>query len=448
MWGGGGHDEARSVAVSRDGYVYVTGSTRSFSAEDDLLLMKFDWRGLLVWNRTLDDGTQYGFESTDRGNHVVLSDDGYIYVIGEVACGKVSESHRIAPGILLAKYDSSGNLVWFISPPYVHDRFYWVTHGEQWLSGAVDENGDIYIAGGLEMGEYWQTGHGLVDVDALLVKCSSDGEILWRRNWGTSLYDPYGLGWTATPVLDLATSVAISADSYVYVAGYLGRFLNDKPDLNAFLAKYDMSGEQIWNRTYGGTLDDVAYAVCTADGATYVAGSTSSYGAGSQDTFLLKYDTDGNQVWNRTWGGPESETVNSLSISMKNELYLCGEASSFSTDGSAGTPRAFINEYDTSGNMIMSGIWGGGSRGQSAESVAISDSGDVYFTGTVFGTEDGDSDVFLVKNLNGVQYLTYQFQAAEYVLLAIAVDVAAVFVFCIFLLTSQRARKPIKRRQG
>jgi hypothetical protein len=133
---------------------------------------------------------------------------------------------------------------------------------------------------------------------------------------------------------------------------------------------------------------------------------------------------------------------------MKNELYLCGEASSFSTDGSAGTPRAFINEYDTSGNMIMSGIWGGGSRGQSAESVAISDSGDVYFTGTVFGTEDGDSDVFLVKNLNGVQYLTYQFQAAEYVLLAIAVDVAAVFVFCIFLLTSQRARKPIKRRQG
>ena len=87
---------------------------------------------------------------------------------------------------------------------------------------------------------------------------------------------------------------------------------------DAWLIKTDADGNRVWDKTFGGAKDDTAHAVQqTRDGGFIIAGSKGS-GAGNgdiswqiqtegnidfADTWLIKTDTDGNKVWERTFGG-------------------------------------------------------------------------------------------------------------------------------------------------
>jgi hypothetical protein len=66
--------------------------------------------------------------------------------------------------------------------------------------------------------------------------------------------------------------------------------------------------QQQWSKTFGGTGSDIAYSVKqTTDGGYILAGLTSSFGAGSDDLWLVKTDPNGNKQWNKTFGGPAND---------------------------------------------------------------------------------------------------------------------------------------------
>ena len=69
-------------------------------------------------------------------------------------------------------------------------------------------------------------------------------------------------------------------------------------------ASASVAPEEEWNRTFGGFSDDYAYPVqLTLEGGYVIAGHTNSYGAGGYDAWLVKTDSDGYEVWNKTFGG-------------------------------------------------------------------------------------------------------------------------------------------------
>ncbi len=122
-----------------------------------------------------------------------------------------------------------------------------------------------------------------LEIDALLIKTDSEGNQLWNKTYGET-------------IVDLAYSVVqTSPDGGYAIAGYKAE--------GAWLIKTDADGNHMWNQTYGESGGEFGYsAIQTSDGGYAIAGSTWIYGAGSQDFWLIKTDADGNHMWNQTYG--------------------------------------------------------------------------------------------------------------------------------------------------
>lgn len=98
---------------------------------------------------------------------------------------------------------------------------------------------------------------------------------------------------------DEAYAVQQTSDGGYIIVGYT---MHSPGNDDALLIKTDASGNQQWSKTYGGNGVDAAYSVQqTSDGGYILAGSTSSFGAGSTDFWLIKTDANGNQQWSRTF---------------------------------------------------------------------------------------------------------------------------------------------------
>jgi hypothetical protein len=139
---------------------------------------------------------------------------------------------------------------------------------------------------------------------------------IWNRTWGGSSYD-------------YAYSITIDG-SYIYVAGYTHSF--GAGIVDAVILKYDLDGNLIWNKTWGGSIDDYVYSI-TVDGSyIYVAGYTYSFGAGRGDAVILKYDLNGNLIWYKTWGGSDLDWAYSIAVD-GSYIYAAGWTNSFGAGG-------------------------------------------------------------------------------------------------------------------
>ncbi|MHA1269337.1 MAG: hypothetical protein ACTSPY_06070 [Candidatus Helarchaeota archaeon] len=355
-WGGSTTDRGRGVGVDGNNNVYFTGDTDSFGAGKlDTFLTMYNSTGYQMWNIT------WGGSNDDYGYRVAVDGLNSIYV-----CGFTSSFGVGLFDTFIIKYEVC------YYPFYTYSSEYQFWGGPSRESGhgiEVDGNNNIYITGET-------ISYGMGQADAFLVKYDSKSNLLWNVTWGGTLFD-------------FSLDVAVDRNNYIYICGVIRIF---GPNPAAFLAKYNSSGHEIWNKTWGGIIYDSSRCVeVDWNNNVYICGTTRSYGAGSSDAFIVKYDSFGNQIWNRTWGGNSSDYGNAIIIDGQNNVILCGETSSFGT----GSSDAFIVKYDSLGNQIYNRTWGGaGSEGSNAISIDVNNN--IYLCGNTnsFG---GLIDVFLVK---------------------------------------------------
>ena len=109
-----------------------------------------------------------------------------------------------------------------------------------------------------------------------------------------------------------------------------------------------------WSHTFGGLLEDVGLHVQqTTDGGYIIAGLTKSFGEGEHDLYLLKTDSKGNKVWNKTIGGPEFDIAYSIQQCENNSYIITG-----STDLSGLGDTAFLLKIDSKGDVLWMKTYG------------------------------------------------------------------------------------------
>ena len=164
-------------------------------------------------------------------------------------------------------------------------------------------------------------------------------------------------------------SVSFTVLGPVCSAGLENNSLKDSTTVrnhaDLFLAKYDRNGNQLWSRQIGTSADDVSFAVSADDqGNTYVTGFTQGvlYGdssAGGLDVFLIKFGSQGRELWRRQFGSIGDETGLSITTDEEGSVYLTGQ-----TDGNLGEftneggKDLFVAKYDSLGSQQWLTQWG------------------------------------------------------------------------------------------
>src|SRR5947199_70602 len=281
-----------------------------------------------LWTR------QFGTTGSDIANSAAVDRAGNIYIAGSTTGAFTGQNLLGNGGAFLRKYDSGGNELWTRQFGQSYDAA---------SSVAVDNSGNAYVAG--LMGQLLPTESGpQKDYDAFLRKYDSADSVVWSRQIG-------GSPWTASYSTERAYSVVVDNAGNVYVAGEInGGVLPGQTSsggwLDAFLRKYDPTGNELWTRQFGTARDDTAYSV-TIDSAdhVYVAGESTGLfpdSAPSCCAFLRKYDASGNDLWTRQYGIAAYSVVTGNSDS----VYVAGTTVGLFPGQLGGDVDAFVRKYD------------------------------------------------------------------------------------------------------
>jgi parallel beta-helix repeat protein len=340
-YGGPDFDFGMSGQQTTDNGYIILGYTDSFGAGGyNIWLIKTDSDGNEQWNTT------YGGSYNQAGLFVQqTSDNGYI-IIG---CDNND--------ICLIKTDSNGN--------------------EQWnkiFGGSNDECGYEFKQtndGGLVLIGYTRS-FGGGGKDVWLIKIDSSGNEQVNKTFG-GIGDDSGFG------------ILQNSDEGFIITGNTESY--GEGDRDVWLIKTDSSGNEIWNKTYGGIEHDSGSCLEHAtDGGYILLGSTKSYGPGGYDYWLIKTDESGSMEWNKTFGGLVHDNGYSIKVTCDEGYIIAG----------GGFHDVWLIKTDTNGNEIWNKTYGGDGIdfGMSVQELG-------YEKYIIFGTTSsygaGGNDVWLLK---------------------------------------------------
>ncbi len=292
----------RGVLLS-DGSIILTGYKRlDENAEPDLLLLKIDSRGKVLWSKT------YGDSAKDVGMDIKATPDGNFVVVGYTQ-----------------SYGAGGEDVWLLKINADGDTLWTKTIGsevnEVGRACSVTSDGSIYICGNYRLSftpqmymaqadhnglpvwtntyatNGWTEGYNICNMDTIIAFA---GYGFWGGTWSHDML-LVEIGARSGKLLltahdgsakdDYAFAIKPTTDNAFVLAGKGNAFGSD---FKAFMWKVSKDGATAWKAFYGGDKNNIFWDVIETNDHGYLAvGETNSSGAGNVDVYVVKTDENG-----------------------------------------------------------------------------------------------------------------------------------------------------------
>ena len=153
-----------------------------------------------------------------------------------------------------------------------------------------------------------------------------------------------------------------SSNTNISYNGFQNNFTNGT---HMFLAKFNPKGKRLWGTYYGAQSSSRAGAMYS-DGSILIAGAATdsssnythlgfqnTYGGGSQDGFMVKFDSSGLRIWASFYGGSGADAILDIKIDSNNHIYLAGTTTSPNAIAqSAYQDTLYIKYHPTTGSQI------------------------------------------------------------------------------------------------
>jgi hypothetical protein len=312
-----------SLAIDRDGNVYVTGFQ---PAEDtEAVLTKLDPSGTPLWTRTWSPP-----QALVSGEAVAVAPDGSVSMAGNVAA-----NHFEGGGWFLRKYEANGSLVWALDEPgWQHGR------ASDSISGLSVTGRRVLLAGSF---------HGCCgdfrDRNGWVIAFTPGGRRLWRS--------PFEPGGARNTFNDEIETIVAGPGNGIYAGGWtaLGPELEERPALHAMLLqRLDPAGNVVWSRTLRATASmdqdfgvDLAVHHGTLTVSALMSGHPVQWRARPGHAWLGRFTTSGERRWSRSWGigWTRAAEPTALAVGANGRIFVTGTRRDPTDHGLDGFVRAF-----------------------------------------------------------------------------------------------------------
>jgi len=350
-YGGSGWDWGTSIDEASDGGFIMAILTYSYSSSSDILLVRTNSKGDTLWTKRFDDAI-----NTMIGMSVQQTSDGGFIVFGNVNGNSLNDG-------LVIKTDADGDTLW----TYRYDY-----SGEQ-LGRAVRETKDgSYIFAGKSQvhppGYHW--GDPLY-YNAWLMKLNADGDTLWNKKYG----------WAGDDEANWIEETSCKPGAPLF------------GDSDYWLFKTDTNGDTVWSATFGGDGNDIGYSVAETTDGYVIAGHTNSFGVGNNDGWIVKTDAVGNELWNKTYGGPDDDLFFDIQPIRDGGFLLSGRTGM----PSSGIFDVWIVKINSAGDTVWTQTLGGEGFDGVSKAVVTSDNGYAIAAQSEYYNTNGSSDAWLIR---------------------------------------------------
>jgi hypothetical protein len=379
-----------------------------------------------------------GGSNDDNGKSIAIDGNGNSYVTGyfsspAISFGLTTLTCAGNHDMFIAKYDGSGNAVWAKSAGG--------SNIDEGTGIAVDNIGNSYVIGyfnssTITFDTITLTNDSIGFADIFIVKYDVSGNVIWAKSAGGNDVDE-GLG------------IAVDGSGNIYVTGVFGSStitfdtitLTNAGTYGMFIAKYNSSGNALWARNSGGSLESFGNSIAVdGSGTSYVTGYflganitfdtilINNVGGNFTDIFIVKYDASGNMIWAKGAGGDDQDLCYSIAIDGNGNSFITGsfESSNITfgtislTNAYAGTTDVFIAKYDSNGDAVWAKR-AGGNDWEEGTSVAVDGIGNSYFTG-VFQSSTITFGTYILNNVGGPDMFFVKYDTSGNVVWAKSVD--------------------------
>ncbi len=302
-YGGSKDDRGQSVIQTNDGGYAVTGYAMSSDGDGsnnegfhDNWILKLDASGTIEWEKS------FGFSGHDHSYDILQTADGGFFFVGFLDVTSAREDGFEEKGNSLTRHGVGEFWATKISARGAMEwrRYFGGTNNDRAHAVVQSDDGGFVMTGFSESSDF-DIKNSRGSYDFWVLKISQEGELVWERSYG-------GSG------IEISKDIAKTDDGAYVIAG--NTFSTDldisknNGESDIWLIKVDDAGNLLWEQTIGGSgFEDAQGITLSADGGFLISGNSKSAdldanaNAGENDIWLVKTDSKGAPVWQKSFGG-------------------------------------------------------------------------------------------------------------------------------------------------